>query len=141
MSENRDVMQAQADRIAELEETVRRKQALAEERQELLNTWQAEKEQALAELTASKQETGRIREALETAENRMQGYEKQFAALQQTAAETEELRQQLAVAAAETEELRRQLQETTEKAARERSLRYRIRDKLDKQTESNDARH
>ena len=141
MSENRDLMQAQATRIAELEETVRRKQALAEERQELINTWQAEKEQALAELAASKQETDRIREALETAEKRMQGYEKQFAALQQTAAETEELRQQLAAAGAETDELRQQLKETIEKAARERGLICRIRDKLDKQAESNNARH
>ena len=46
MSENRDILQKQAARIAELEETVRRKQALAEERQELINTWQAAKEQA-----------------------------------------------------------------------------------------------
>ena len=116
MSENRDVLREQAARIAELEETVRRKQALAEERQELINTWQAVKEQALADLAAEKQETDRLREALEAAEKRMQGYEKQFAALQQ--------------AAAKAAEPHRQPEETAGKAAREHSLVSRIRNKL-----------
>lgn len=98
MSENRNLLQEQAARIAELEETVRRKQALAEERQELINTWQAEKEQALAELAAAKQETARVRDALQTAEKRLQGYEMQFERLQQAAAKAEAMYQQAAEA-------------------------------------------
>ena len=73
--------------VTDLMETAQKKQALAEERQTLLNTWQQEKAQAVERMDCFRQQMQEAQEKQEKTEKRMRGYEAQFAALQDTARE------------------------------------------------------
>ena len=73
------------DYIRGITETARQKQALAEERQELLNKWQREKEEAIQAAEAMKGRLKAARTEMAKAEWRLREYEKQLIRMQKGA--------------------------------------------------------
>ena len=102
------------DPLQEMTETVRRKQALAEERQTLLNKWQRERDEALAELEQSRKEQAEMRSALKKTEERMRGYENQFSNLQKA---TQNAQEQIQVLSRERDQAWSQFRDRDEKLA------------------------
>ena len=83
------------DWVCDLLDSLQKKQALIEERQELLNQWQREKEEAMAPSLMN--EIEEMQKELGQKEKRMLGYERQFAELQNNARKAQE-REKAAVA-------------------------------------------
>ena len=82
--------------VSGMAEHARKKQALAEEQQTLLNKWQRDSEEAASAMQATKDSIAATKQELATAEKRMRGYESQFASLQRAAEEAQQGRKALA---------------------------------------------
>lgn len=82
--------------VSGLAESARKKQALAEEQQTLLNKWQKDSEEAANAMQATRDSIAATKQELATAEKRMRGYESQFASLQRAAEEAQQGRKALA---------------------------------------------
>ena len=73
--------------LIEMKDQIRNQQCLAEEHQMLLNAWQREKDDAFSMLDTYRGQMEQVRKELEKTQHRMNGYERQFATLQETALE------------------------------------------------------
>lgn len=69
--------------LIEMKDKIRKQQHLEEEHQTLLNAWQREKDDAFRMLDTYREQMAQVRKELDITQRRMNGYERQFAVLQE----------------------------------------------------------